>query len=246
LGLLAGFSGINDSPTLLLSSFGFVYLVAIVMVASWSLGRFVPGANDNASGVAGLVILANRWTHFHHDGTELVVLFSGCEESGMSGAAAWARRHREELSKAPTVFLNLDTIGCRQLHFLKNECALHGLFLEYPEALLELCRSIAIEMGLEFTQPHPIPTHTDGLALLVRGLPGVTITSCGEDLLIPNYHLMSDRGSDLDFDAVYRAIEFAWRLLRELEDYGLAEDIQAGETLPGEPSYSPIAMLESR
>jgi len=245
LGLLAGLTESGGSVNLWGILFALVYLAAIGLVSQWAFGSFVPGANDNASGVAGLVVLANRWTHFRHDGTELVVLVSGCEESGLSGAAAWARRHRQELAEVPTVFLNLDTIGCQQLHFLMNECALHGLFLEYPEVLLELCQSVAMEMGLEFTQPHPIPTHTDGLALLVRGLPGVTITSCGEDSLIPNYHLMSDRAANLDFHAVYRASEFAWRVLMELEDYGLAEDVPSGETLPDEPSYSPIAMMDS-
>jgi Zn-dependent M28 family amino/carboxypeptidase len=174
-----------------------------------------------------------------------VVLISGCEESGLAGAAAWARQHRQESTRVPTVFLNLDTIGCQQLHFLRNECALHGLILEYPEALLELCRSVATEMGLEFTQPFPIPTHTDGLALLVRGLPGVTITTCHEGAFIPNYHLMSDRSENLDFSAVYRATDFAWQVLLELENYGLAEDVQVGEAIPTEPGFSPIAMRES-
>ncbi|MFT5302696.1 MAG: hypothetical protein ACI87E_001387 [Mariniblastus sp.] len=203
--------------SVLVIPFGFFYAFAMLLVGQWSIGAFVPGANDNATGVACVVALASRWGRTQHDETELVVLFTGCEESGSIGASSWAQRHSQELAQVPTVFLNLDTLGCRQLHYLKHECALNGAILEYPQPLLELCQTVAHEMRLEFTLPHRIPTQTDGLAFLVRGIPGITLTSSESGIFVPDYHLMSDRFEKLNFVSIQRATDFAWALMIELE-----------------------------
>lgn len=232
LGIIALQSTVNVEPSLLLIVFSVFYVSAIVVVGQWAVGSFVPGANDNATGVACALAVAMRWERSEHDDTELTVLITGCEESGLIGAAVWARAHQNELAEIPTAFLNLDTLGCRQLHLLENECALNGLVCEYPEALLELCRSVATEMSLEMAESHVIPTHTDGLAFLVRGIPGITLTSNEVGNFVPNYHLMSDRSENLDFASICRATDFAWRILLELEDFGTTK----AEVIPGEVS----------
>jgi hypothetical protein len=221
------------------------YVAGIIVTGQWSVGKFVPGANDNATGVASALALANRWTRTEHDETELVVLFTGCEETGSMGAASWIGRHGQEVAQVPTVFLNLDTLGCSHLRVVKDECALNGLMLEYPDALLDLCQSVATKMGLEFTEPISIPTQTDGLAFLVRGIPGITVTSTEEGIFIPNYHLMSDRIGNIDLSSVCRATGFAWRILIELEHYGAVNKIELGADANPDSSYPAFPMLES-
>lgn len=198
-------------------SFALVYLFGIVIVGQWAFGPFVPGANDNATGVASALALVDRWQETNHEETELTVLFTGCEESGLVGAAKWTTRHAGELKRLPTVFLNLDTLGCGQQHFIQQECGLTGLVKNYPADMVDLCHSVAVEMDLECVEPISIPTQTDGLAFLERGYAGITITSSEAGNFIPNYHMLSDRSENLDFAAVGRATEFAWRVLLELE-----------------------------
>ena len=72
-------------------------------------------------------------------------------------------------------------------------------------------------MQLPFDMPHRIPTHTDGLAFLIRDVPGVTLTSSDSGIYVPNYHTLDDRSDRLDFEAVERATGFAWRILKRLE-----------------------------
>ena len=196
---------------------GIIWLIAIVLVGQWSLGDFVPGANDNATGVASALALARRWSLTNHVDTELVILVSGCEEPGLIGAARWVGRHRQSLKETPTWFVNLDVLGCRDLHFLKAECALNGLIVPYPDDLLEICQEVAEEMQLPCNQPHRIPTHTDGLAFLIRGINGVTLTSSESGIYVPNYHLPDDRSDTVDFRATGVATEFAWRIMRKFE-----------------------------
>ena len=241
-GILPGFS---VEPNLFFLLLALYYVVGVMLTAQWSVGAFVPGANDNASGVASVLALANRWAKTQHNESELVVLFTGCEETGALGAASWVRRHGQEMRQVPTAFLNLDTLGCRNPCFVKQEYALNGMILEYPDALLNICRSIAVEMGLKFTEPISIPTHTDGLAFLVRGIPGITVTSTEERMVVPNYHLMSDRIENLDPNWVRWATDFAWRILIELEHYGALNEIELGEEATTDSSCSTIPILES-
>lgn len=194
-----------------------VYLISIVLVAQWSLGNFVPGANDNASGVAAALALANRWQASEHPDTELLVLITGCEEPGLLGASNWVAQNRTMLAETPTVFVNLDVLGCRDLHFLKSECALNGLSFSYPPELRNICHEVAEQMDLPFQHSHAIPTHTDGLAFLIRNIQGITITSSESGIFVPHYHAMSDRAENLSFPAIQQATEFAWRVITRLE-----------------------------
>lgn len=194
-----------------------IYLVALILVGQWSIGKFVPGANDNATGVACAFALAERWQAEKHNNTELVILISGCEEPGLLGAASWVKQNRSAFSRTPTFFVNLDLVGCRDLHFLRSECALNGWVVPYPNWILRLCHEVAEEMSLDFPNPHTIPTHTDGLAFLARNVPGLTITSSESGTFVPHYHTMSDRSEYVNFETVSLATEFAWRVIERLE-----------------------------
>src|SRR5919106_712913 len=72
-------------------------------------GIDVPGASDNAPGTAVALQLAAQCAAAPLPHTEVDVLITSCEESGLLGAQAYARRHR--LRAAETTFLNFDTVG---------------------------------------------------------------------------------------------------------------------------------------
>ncbi len=92
----------------------------------------MPGAADNATGAAAVLTLGEAWCRRPHDGVELVLLLPGCEEPGMLGSAAWADRHREELSELPTFFLNIDNLGVGPVRFFGAEIPLLGWPVAYP------------------------------------------------------------------------------------------------------------------
>ena len=74
----------------------------------------VPGANDNLTGVlasvAVLKCLKESGIRFEH--TEVDLVLTGSEESGLRGAFAWAKKHRDEIlsSDVETVFIGLETL----------------------------------------------------------------------------------------------------------------------------------------
>jgi len=192
---------------------GLVYLAAAVLLAEWAVRQYVPGACDNATGVAAALELARRWSAQPAAGVELVVLLPGSEETGCLGSAAWLDAHRHQLRSVPTQFLNLDTLGYGRPRYLHSECGLSGVLRRYPRALLDGCARVAAALDLDGAGPHRLPTQTDGLSFLARGIPGITLTTFEDGMRLPHYHCLSDRAEHLDFDVTCQATEFAWQLL---------------------------------
>ena len=86
------------------------FFIAIVFFSNWT--RVVDGANDNLSAcyVAMGVLKEMSEQNFRFENTEVCCLITGAEESGIRGALAYAKRHREKLSSVETIFIALDTM----------------------------------------------------------------------------------------------------------------------------------------
>lgn len=194
-----------------------IYGIMAALFIQFALGRFVPGAVDNASGVAAVLELADAWVASPPaDDVELVVLLTGCEESVLLGAAAWADRHREELERLPTVFLNLDSMAFGPPRFLGAEVPALGLPLRSDAQLIELCIHVAKELDLHDAGPHALPGPTDAFAFLTRGMRGISIVSFQPGGVLPRYHTLADTVSNMDCAAAHASVEFArqvcWKL----------------------------------
>ena len=193
------------------------YGVLAVLLLQWAFAQSVPGAADNASGVAAVLELADAWRRSPPaDDVELIVLLPGCEESGMLGAAAWADAHADELKSPPTVFLNIDGIGFGAPRFLGTEIPAAGLPIHAAPAVIEICAQVASQLQLTDAGPHALPGPTDGLAFLARGIEGITIVGFREGGILPHYHTFNDTAANMDFAAARLGVEFAravlWRL----------------------------------
>ena len=100
---------------------------------------FSPGANDNASGVAVTLALAQHLQANPLAHTETYIALTGCEEVGAYGMAAYLEAHARQLG-AETVYIILDQIGAGRIKFLTAD----GLLLKHkthPQAL-RLAREI--------------------------------------------------------------------------------------------------------
>jgi len=179
-------------------------------------GEDVPGASDNASGAAVALQLAAECAAAPLPHTEVDVLITGCEESGLLGAQAYARRHR--LRAAETTFLNFDTVGGDvPLTYILREGT--GAITRPPATprLIELLDGIAArrpELGLR-----PAGTTaglpTDATPMRARGWEAVTLLAQAET--IPNYHWPTDTYDNIAPSTVERALETGRELLRALD-----------------------------
>ncbi|MCP4162554.1 MAG: Zn-dependent exopeptidase M28, partial [Deltaproteobacteria bacterium] len=130
------------------------YAIHGFLFAEWTIGKYSPGACDNATGCAAAIAIAEYWLNNSVDNIELVILLTGCEETGLLGAAAWLDKHKTELKMSSNLFLNLDTLGYGAPRFLKKEFTMAAIPVSYPKEILSICDTAAQNIGLKKTGPY--------------------------------------------------------------------------------------------
>jgi hypothetical protein len=178
-------------------------------------GTDVPGASDNASGAGVAMQLAAECAAAPLEHTEVDLLVTSCEESGLLGAQAYARGHR--LRAAETTFLNFDTVGgpAPLTYILREGSA--TMSRPASERLMRMLESLAQrrpELGLVPARATPgLPT--DATPMRARGWEAITLLAQGDT--IPNYHWPTDTYENVDPPTVGRALETGRELLRALD-----------------------------
>jgi len=175
-------------------------------------GSDTPGANDNASGTAVCVELARSIAAKPLRSTRVVVLLTGCEESGLLGAHAFLRSHET----SGWLFLNFDNVGAGELNYLSQE----GLVQWWDAdpgllAIADRIRRSRPELELRRSD-RQIGLTYDATAVLAGGGRALTLVAA-EDGVIPNYHWPTDTPENVDPAAIERAIEVGGEIIAALE-----------------------------
>lgn len=178
----------------------------IALQADVARGRPVPGASDNASGVAATLALVERWSREPLPGCEVIALFPGCEEAGMGGMAAWLREEGAALDPSRTLVLGLDTLGAGDPVVAGTEGPL--LPVRFREQDLAWADAGAAAAGLPAPERARIPGWTDPALALFAGLPTISLLSM-RDGLFTEYHLPTDTLERVDWDSVGRCLAIA-------------------------------------
>jgi Peptidase family M28 len=198
-------------------------VLAVPLILDLALSRVVPGANDDASGVATALRLAERFggrlEHF-----DVWVLLTGAQEPFALGMRGWLKRHRRRLDRASTVFVNLDEVGSGTVRFTRRE----GLMLTVRShvQLVELCGEVAEDSEGE-ARGIVNRAASDGYAARSAGFPAVTITSRNALDYLPDHHRPTDVPDRLDPDALERSYAFAAELIERL-DATVGPDLSEG------------------
>lgn len=167
-------------------------------------GVDVPGANDNASGVAVVAELACELAADPPATTRVVICLTGCEEAGTLGARALL----DSRDTSGWLFLNVDNVGGGgTVRYLRREgviarwdadpgliAAAEGIARAHPELRMAAEDAPA---GLTYDSS---PVHARG---------GRALTLSVQDGFIPNLHLESDTVANLDVDSVLRTLTAA-------------------------------------
>jgi hypothetical protein len=189
----------------------------IVAVLSGLLGLdiarspVVPGANDNLSGCAALVALAER----AHD-VRVLLVSCGAEEVLQGGIYAFVDDHLRRLDPARTWVLNLDTIGSPELFLLEGE----GPFVmeDYCDpGFRDRVAAAAERAGAPLRRGCRARTSTDSVIPSRAGYPTACLCSWEpETKLLSNYHLPTDVPERLRYETIERAVEVVAALAADL------------------------------
>lgn len=187
---------------------------ALLLLHRELFATYVPGANDNASGVAGMLALAEHFARARPQATELWFVATGCEEVGLVGMLAFLRRHGEALRDAD--FLVLDNMGAGFPAYTVGE----GMLRYYPSSprLLEVAERVA--------QDHPewgvlgVPNtlmSTDALPAAHRGYHTIGFRGVDARGLLPNWHWPTDTVERVDWGTVTTVTAFVAEMLDRID-----------------------------
>jgi hypothetical protein len=220
--LLAMFAAGIVVPALLLRQIallpGVVMLLILALMLQADRTPYSPGADDNASGVATVLALAERLKDAPLQRTDVVAVFTGCEEVGDYGADAFLRAKRTVLGPGPVMHMVIDQVAGAGT----DPCVVRGerFLVAAPSdpALLTLAeRVIAAHPELNATMLSLSTAYGELSVGVKNGYRAIAIGSLRKDGASPNWHKPSDTMDNIDESALARSQELAWHLLQAID-----------------------------
>ena len=196
-----------------------VLIVSVALLSDIGLSEVVPGANDNASGVATVLRLADRYgdTLDHFD---VWVVLTGSAEAFARGSRAFLRRHGHELDRRRTVFLCVDKVGAGSVRYARREGLLFAR--RYHPMVVGLCDQIAAE---DAEDDHRYDARsfvsrsiTDAVPPRGKRYAAVSVSCLGERGYAPHYHQPTDIPDNIEPEALERAFGFCSELIELIDD----------------------------
>jgi hypothetical protein len=237
----------NTILTVIQFVFTVLLILALPALIDTGLSPTVPGANDNASGVATVLRLAERFggnlEHF-----DVHVLFTGSQEAFALGMRSYLRRHRADLDEERLVFLNVDEVGQGMIRYTSREGLLlpvksHSQLVDMCEEIVEdheeeeeedddqdeeenqaaAAAAAAEDDDDDEDEDRPGPRKlvsrniSDAFAARSAGYPAITITCKGRLDYTPTHHQSSDLPDRIDDEALERAYAFCAELIERVD-----------------------------
>jgi Peptidase family M28 len=173
-------------------------ILAFPLLLDMAMSPVQQGENDNASGVALALRLAER---AEPELFGVHVLLTGSQKALAQGMRSFVRAHRDQLDRERTVVLNLDEVGDGSPRYTRREGAFPAL-RSHPQ-LVRLCAESTTATAFANRVP------SDGYAARSAGIAAITI-SCRDELACASRRL--------DEDALHAAEVFCLDLIARLDE----------------------------
>ncbi len=179
------------------------------------LGRYSPGANDNASGVGTILALAERLKAQPLQNTEVWLAFTGCEESGCDGMLALLKEYGGSLKDSLFVVFDMVGIG-DSLRYVSEEGNLYRQTI--PPGVEALVGEVGVAYGLHPVRTPPAGAFTEGGTLWEFGYKAVCISAhYAGSAILPEWHRLTDTPDRVQVTALERIHALGWTLLQRLD-----------------------------
>lgn len=192
--------------------------IAFLFFQSWT--KSVPGASDNLSGCyAGMAaIKALDEAGIKFENTEVTMICSGSEESGLRGAKAYAKAHEQEMKDIPTAVIAIDTF--RDLDDMAvYDRDLSGT-LQHDYGVKHLVKNAAANCGYDLSFESIYIGGSDAAAFTQRGIKATGFAAMNPDP--PRYyHTRLDTPENLVPEAISAGIEILCETICMYDKEGL-------------------------
>ncbi|MBI5293518.1 MAG: M28 family peptidase [Chloroflexi bacterium] len=210
----------NTDPLLrtIAAALNLLLVAALVFTVQPDTTPYVKGANDNATGAAGVLALAERLKREPLTHTQVFLVNTGTEEVDCYGMADWLKRHAQA-EAADADYLVLDNIGGKNsdVNYVLSETLLTPL--RSDPGLVALADAVA----KEHPELEAKPWHYKGLSSEVSMCAVHKQRVLGllnfdpKSGMPPNFHTVRDDFSNVDPDVLDRSERFAWEILQKLD-----------------------------
>lgn len=202
-------------PLLCLPGFGF-----LVGYMSYSKEKAAPGAMDNLSGVATAIEVAKYYANEQSEiakDARFIVVGTGAEESGLIGALAFVKAHKDdkELLNDDTYVLNLDSF--RDMDNFNVVCKDTLQFVPFDKDLIDLSKQAIDNCGVKSHLIENPVGGSDSTAFAKAGFKTVTLNA--QDPRPTNYyHTTNDGLNNLKIDTLDKGFEVVKEVVRLIDN----------------------------
>jgi len=171
------------------------------------------GANDNASGVAVLLSLAEQMVQTPLENTEVWFVATGGEEIGLVGARAFANKHGKALKDA--YFFAVDTVGKGRIHYTVQENFLGRADVSHDVIDIFVTAS---EKGRHRALPYMLRAGgTDAGAMLAKHFKAASISCLIKDGKFPEINWPTDTRTYVEPETPAKVTAFVKDVLQEID-----------------------------
>jgi hypothetical protein len=189
--------------------------ISIAMLLFDETQPTVEGANDNASAVSILLGMAEALMVQPVRNSEVILLFTGCEEVGHHGLKEYLKRYNPP--RESSYWIDLELVGAGNLCYATR----HGVtyLTQYQPGDEILC------LAEETAKAHP-ELCISGRDMLIleevatlrhAGHNALCIMGYDEKGFLPLWHRLSDKLENLNPDTLQRAARFTWELVQTID-----------------------------
>lgn len=173
-----------------------------------SKGRPFPGADDNASGVAALLAVAERLAEKGTERSVVFIAFDG-EEWGLTGSRHYTEHPAFPLEKT-VLMINMDTIGRNEpdaIHFLGSQRS-----PDVRSAAGKAAEGVGIRLldDIEFAFKYG----SDHYSFYEKSIPAIDLTSSYHE----DFHRITDTPEKVNVDKVAKIADLVYRLTLNVAD----------------------------
>ncbi|UZQ83297.1 M28 family metallopeptidase [Thermoanaerobacter sp. RKWS2] len=208
IGILFNIFNLVIAPAILRIGLIIVFANIIFMAICEVTGRYTQGANDNGTGVALTLALANYYINHKDkfpDNVDMVFLFTGSEETGERGMKNFIREYRKKLSKE-TKFIILDNLGTGKVTYLEGEGMI--FYKRAGKMLLDIAEEMAKGRDGKVQKMKNLLLPTDALPAMAAGFDAIAFLAKDEKGRLGNYHWHTDTIENVDTQLLSYEEEF--------------------------------------
>jgi hypothetical protein len=195
---------------------GAALLALLALMAQADRTPYSPGANDNASGVAAGLWLAGQLAQQPLRRTDVILVFTGCEEVGCYGADAFFAAQADGLRDA--MLLVLDQVAAQGGSPLVVRSERFLARAPSDPALLASMERLAAQHPEWNARFVDLATGYGELSAGAgRGLRAIAFGSAAADGTSPHWHQPGDVAATVDAATLDRVQQMAWLLLQDID-----------------------------